>query len=41
MLFVDAVPHAAKATIEPDTKRCAAKDDLLRTFCSFLAQGLV
>ena len=26
--------------IEPDTKRCAAKDDLLRTFCSFTAQGL-
>ena len=23
-----------------NTKRCAVEDDLLRTFCSFLAQGL-
>ncbi|MBO7165988.1 MAG: hypothetical protein J6V88_00500, partial [Kiritimatiellae bacterium] len=40
MLFVDAVPHAAKATIKPNTKRCAAEDVLLRTFCPFSAQGL-
>jgi hypothetical protein len=29
-----------KVIIEPDTKRCAAEDVLLRTFCSFPAQGL-
>ena len=32
--------HAPKRRYKANTKRCAAEDVLLRTFCSLLAQGL-
>ena len=41
MLFIGTAPHATKLRHKADNKRCAAKEALLRTFCSSPQEGLV